>query len=220
MDNSIYYQAIQNVPCSFAYHQAVFDDEGRMIDYIFLDVNDAFLHSTGLRREEIIGKRFVRDVLKDPKNGEKWLRIYGKVIKEELEIEFEDYSEEFGKHFSVKAYPSGKDHFTTVFHDMSSLEKSGIDAAFRANQRMFYTLAEYAPIGFMACNTKGEIVYANSKLIEIMDSPSYEATKAINLLEFPPLKESGFSRHLKECLDKNRKNTFEGSYRSMWGRES
>ena len=220
MDNSIYYQAIQNAPCSFAYHQAVFDDEGRMIDYIFLDVNDAFLHSTGLRREEIIGKRFVRDVLKDSKNGEKWIRIYEKVVKEELEVAFEDYSEELGKHFIIKAYPSGKDHFATVFHDKTSLEKSGIDAAFQADQKMFYTLAEYAPIGFMACNNKGEILYANSKLLEIMDSPSYEATKSINLLEFPPLKESGFSWHLKECLDKNRRNTFEGSYRSVWGKES
>ena len=220
MDNSIYYQAIQNVPCYFAYHQAVFDDEDRMIDYVFLDVNDAFLHSAGLNREEIIGRRFVRDVLKDPKNGEKWIRIYEKVVKEELEVEFEDYSEEFGKNFSVKAYPSGRDHFTTVFHDRSSQEQNGIDEAFRANQRMFYTLAEYAPIGFMACNTRGEILYVNTKLLEIMDSPSYEATKAINLLEFPPLKESGFSRRLQESMEKNRKSSFEMVYQSMWGRES
>lgn len=133
MDNSIYYQAIQNVPCSFAYHQAVYDEQGRMVDYIFKDINDAFLDSTGLNREEIIGRRFVRDVLKDPKNGEKWIRIYEKVVKEELEVAFEDYSEEFGKHFIIKAYPSGKDHFATVFHNKSSLEKSGIDAAFRAD---------------------------------------------------------------------------------------
>jgi len=220
MDNSIYYQAVQNVPCSFAYHQAVFDDEGRMIDYIFLDVNDAFLHATGLKRDEIIGRRLVRDVLKNPKNIEKWLCIYEKVVKEELEAEFEDYSEDFGKYFSVKAYPSGKDHFTTVFLDKSSPEQRGIDAAFRANQRMFYTLAEYAPIGFMACNIKGEILYVNSKLLEIMDSPSYEATKAINLLEFSPLKENGFSRRLQESMEKNRKSSFEMIYRSIWGRES
>ncbi len=220
MDNNIYYQAIQKVPCSFAYHQAVYDEQGRMVDYIFKDINDAFLDSTGLNREEIIGRRFVRDVLKDPKNGEKWIRIYEKVVKEELEVAFEDYSEEFGKHFIIKAYPSGKDHFATVFHDKSSLEKSGIDAAFRADQKMFYTLAEYAPIGFMACNVKGEILYANTKLLEVMDSPSYEATKAINLLEFQPLKESGFSRRLKESMEKNRKSTFEMPYRSMWGRES
>lgn len=220
MDKSIYYQAIQNVPCCFAYHQAVYDEEGHMIDYIFLDVNDAFLLNTGLKRENIIGKGFLRDILQDPDKGKKWIRIYEKVVKEELEVEFEDYSEEFGKHFVIKAYPSGKDHFATVFHDKSGLDKSGIDAAFRADQRMFYTLAEYAPIGFIACNARGEILYANTKLLEIMDSPSYEATKAINLLEFPPLKESGFSGRLRECLEKNRQSTFEMAYRSMWGRES
>lgn len=63
-------------------------------------------------------------------------------------------------------------------------------------------------------------MYANTKLLEIMDSPSYEVTKSINLLEFPSLTESGFSRRLKESMEKNRKSSFEMPYRSMWGRES
>ncbi|HZH93022.1 MAG TPA: GGDEF domain-containing protein [Tissierellaceae bacterium] len=40
MSRDVYLDAIQNVECSFAYHKAIFDDEGKMIDYMFLDVDD------------------------------------------------------------------------------------------------------------------------------------------------------------------------------------
>ena len=51
MNNNVYRDAIENSECAFAYHEAVFDDKGAMVDYIFLDVNKAFEEITGLKRE-------------------------------------------------------------------------------------------------------------------------------------------------------------------------
>ncbi len=46
----------------FALHKIIVDEKGRPIDYVFLEINDAFGKLTGLKREDIIGKR-VTEVL-------------------------------------------------------------------------------------------------------------------------------------------------------------
>lgn len=378
----VYADSISNAQCAFAYHEGVFDDAGEMVDYIFLDVNKAFEDITGLKKEDVIGKRFVRDIVRDEEHGVQWVKIYEKVMKERNLIEFEEYSEENRKFFSVKAFSpeknrfaslildrtiekklqeivqyfidsigdnvdyeciakfacdiSGADYavfnlfdkngldFTTVavqgvnerfkklskflgfeivgkkwpydptkeektkgqeitifnaLHDLTGtkipkeitlrlekvfkigivavakirkdgkdlgdftlifkknnrfkneelfllylsqlglfLEKNRLASELNESQKMFYTLAEYAPVGFLSCNTKGTITYANKRLIELMGSPSYDTTKKINLLEFTNLTECGFSQKLKECMQNEKNIEYEFAYKSLWGK--
>jgi PAS domain S-box-containing protein len=47
----------------FAYHKILVDQNGKPIDYIFLEVNNAFERMTGLKREKVLGKK-VTEVLK------------------------------------------------------------------------------------------------------------------------------------------------------------
>lgn len=378
----VYADSISNAQCAFAYHEGVFDDAGEMVDYIFLDVNKAFEDITGLKKEDVIGKRFVRDIIRDEEHGVQWVKIYEKVMKERNLIEFEEYSEENRKFFSVKAFSpeknrfaslildrtiekklqeivqyfidsigdnvdyeciakfacdiSGADYavfnlfdkngldFTTVavqgvnerfkklskflgfeivgkkwpydptkeektkgqeitifnaLHDLTGtkipkeitlrlekvfkigivavakirkdgkdlgdftlifkknnrfkneelfllylsqlglfLEKNRLASELNESQKMFYTLAEYAPVGFLSCNTKGTITYANKRLIELMGSSSYDTTKKINLLEFTNLTECGFSQKLKECMQNEKNIEYEFAYKSLWGK--
>lgn len=378
----VYADSISNAQCAFAYHEGVFDDAGEMVDYIFLDVNKAFEDITGLKKEDVIGKRFVRDIIGDKEHGIHWAKIYEKVMKERNLIEFEEYSEENRKFFSVKAFSpeknrfaslildrtiekklqeivqyfidsigdnvdyeciakfacdiSGADYavfnlfdkngldFTTVavqgvnerfkklskflgfeivgkrwpydpikeemtkgqeitifnaLHDLTGtkipkeitlrlekvfkigivavakirkdgkdlgdftlifkknnrfkneelfllylsqlglfLEKNRLASELNESQKMFYTLAEYAPVGFLSCNTKGTITYANKRLIELMGSSSYDTTKKINLLEFTNLTECGFSQKLKECMQNEKNIEYEFAYKSLWGK--
>lgn len=384
MERDVYFEAIRNSASAFAYHEAVFDENGQMVDYIFLDVNPAFEELTGLKKENILHKRFVRDRIGDEDYSSKWINIYNEVLKNQKLMEFEEYSGQHDRYYSVKAYPSGKNRFVTIFqnrtfekrmqeisqqfisnagepvnYDITSefarevsgaeyaafnlfrengrefttvsivgmsqnivkglkmlgfpvigkdwpydpvreektkgreitffdsvfdltgkvlpagvvsqltktmglgqvviakirkdekvlgdftlffkkgqqlknrdllllymsqlglfIEKYRLDMALKSSREMFYTLAEYAPVGFVSCNTKGEITYANKRLLEIMDSPSYHATKNINLLKYPMLLSAGFSEKLKECMEKDRPITHEMGYYSMWGKYS
>lgn len=378
----VYADSISNAQCAFAYHEGVFDDAGEMVDYIFLDVNKAFEDITGLKKEDVIGKRFVRDIIRDEEHGVQWVKIYERTVKEKVPIEFEEYSKENRKYFSVKAFSpendrfvslimdrtiekklqeivqyfidsigdnvdyeciakfacdiSGADYavfnlfdkngldFTTVavqgvnerfkklskflgfeivgkkwpydptkeektkgqeitifnaLHDLTGtkipkeitlrlekvfkigivavakirkdgkdlgdftlifkknnrfkneelfllylsqlglfLEKNRLASELNESQKMFYTLAEYAPVGFLSCNTKGTITYANKRLIELMGSSSYDTTKKINLLEFTNLTECGFSQKLKECMQNEKNIEYEFAYKSLWGK--
>ncbi len=50
-------QAIETLPNGFARHRVVLDDQENPIDYIFLTVNAAFEQMTGLKMENILGKK-------------------------------------------------------------------------------------------------------------------------------------------------------------------
>ena len=42
----------------FAYCQMIFDEKGKPVDFVYLQVNDAFERITGLKRDSVIGKKY------------------------------------------------------------------------------------------------------------------------------------------------------------------
>ena len=80
--------------------------------------------------------------------------------------------------------------------------------------------AEHAPIGFVSIDAQGRIIDVNRKMLEIVGSPSPEATKSINALTFPPLVRAGIADLIKRCLEAGEVISSEFPYFSFWGKES
>lgn len=371
---NVYKEAIQKSACGFAYHAAVFDGNNRMIDYILLDVNQTFEELTGLKKENIINKRFLMDVAQNKAQAERMVKIFEKVVNRKSSVIFDDYSEEYRRHFSIIAYSTENDRFVTLFMDktieikmqevasyfinnMDSridyekiaefayalsraqyvafnlfdkkektyttvamhgaterfnklkslntdvidrsvpevaktityfdslhkyvrtavserrvmqvekefdvgnvvvtkimkdnkilgdftlfykkgekllnpglfqlflsqlglfIEKTKLEHSLRSCQSRFFVLAEYAPVGFLSCNIKGEVSYSNKKFLEIMESTSFDKTEVLNLLDTYFFKDIGFSDKLSECMQNDREITCEMTYKSIWGKD-
>ncbi|KXG78729.1 putative diguanylate cyclase YdaM [Fervidicola ferrireducens] len=97
-------------------------------------------------------------------------------------------------------------------------ERLKFERAIKEKEKLYFELAENAPVGILRCDNKGNILYVNNKLIEILGSPGEEETKKINLLTFPLLVEQGLSGKLEECLKNNEIGTYELEYTSKWGK--
>jgi diguanylate cyclase (GGDEF)-like protein/PAS domain S-box-containing protein len=98
------------------------------------------------------------------------------------------------------------------------LEKTNIENSLRLSQKRFFTLAEHAPVGFVSCNINGDIMYKNKRLLDIIGCPSEEEFINTNLFENNVLKNRGFTDKLKECIEEDKKITYEMGYRSLWGK--
>jgi PAS domain S-box-containing protein len=111
----------------FAYHKIVVDKSGKPIDYIFVEVNHAFERMTGLKREQIIGKK-VTDVLvgieKDPAD---WIGIYGKVALTGEPVQFENHAAPLNKWFRISAYCPEKGYFVALFEEITERKKTEED---------------------------------------------------------------------------------------------
>ena len=60
----------------FALHRIVLNENGKPVDYCFLDINPAFEELTGLKRDDVVGK-LKSEVF--PEDNDDWIQIYGKV---------------------------------------------------------------------------------------------------------------------------------------------
>ena len=108
-----------NISEGFAHHRIVLDDRGKPCDYIFIETNKAFEKLTGLKQENIAGKR-VTEVLpgieNDPTN---WIGVYGKVALSGKAVKFENYSEGIKKWYSVSAFSPQKGYFSVIISDIT-----------------------------------------------------------------------------------------------------
>jgi diguanylate cyclase (GGDEF)-like protein/PAS domain S-box-containing protein len=206
-------------------------------------VNERFKKLSKFLGFEIVGKRWPYDPIKEEMTKGQEITIFnalhdltGTKIPKEITLRLEKVFK-IGIVAVAKIRKDGKDlgDFTLIFKKNNRfkneelfllylsqlglfLEKNRLASELNESQKMFYTLAEYAPVGFLSCNTKGTITYANKRLIELMGSSSYDTTKKINLLEFTNLTECGFSQKLKECMQNEKNIEYEFAYKSLWGK--
>ena len=101
---------------AIALHEIITDSDNRPVDYRFLEVNKAFEELTGFSAAELVGKT----VLEMMPNTEKiWIETYGQVALTGVPTSIEDFSQEIGKYFTVRAYSPRPRLFVTVFDDIT-----------------------------------------------------------------------------------------------------
>ena len=109
----------ENMMDGFALHKIVLDDKGKPVDYIFLEVNDAFERLTGLKRENIVGKKVTQVLPKIEKDPVDWIGRYANVALTGQEIRFESYSKNLDNYFSVLAFNPSEGQFATIFTNIT-----------------------------------------------------------------------------------------------------
>ena len=105
-----------------AVHKILLDAEGRPADYMFLKVNPAFEVHTGLKVEDVLGRRITEvfpGLEKVP-----FIEIYGKVALGGEAVSFEQYAEPLKRHFFINVYQIDKGRFATVFNDITGRKEA------------------------------------------------------------------------------------------------
>ncbi len=150
--SSIFFEKMMD---GFAYHKVVVDKSGKPIDYVFLEVNNAFEKMIGLKKEEIIGKK-VTEILKGIENDPAdWIGTYGKVALNCESIQFENYAKPLDKWYNISAYCPEKGYFVTLFEDVTERKKAEKEIARLA------TFPTLNPNPVFEVDFKGKLTYAN-----------------------------------------------------------
>ncbi len=110
----------------------------------------------------------------------------------------------------------GKQEIVSLCRDITE-RKQAEEALSRSHER-YKLLYEYAPVGILLVNRSGQILDVNPAAVQILGSPSAEATKGINLLTFPLLIEAGISAAYKRCFETGQTVFEEYPYISKWGK--
>ncbi|MFA7381825.1 MAG: PAS domain-containing protein [Desulfurivibrionaceae bacterium] len=117
-----YSTLFENMLSGLAYQKILFDDQGSPTDYLFLATNRAFEDHTGL--QAVTGKKVTEVIPEIKKSHPELLEIYGRVATTGKPEKFELYFEPFRKWYVVSAYSPKKDHFVTIFDDITERKRA------------------------------------------------------------------------------------------------
>ncbi|HMK66288.1 MAG TPA: PAS domain S-box protein, partial [Thermodesulfobacteriota bacterium] len=106
----------ENMLEGYAYCRMIYE-EGRPVDFIYLEVNSAFEHLTGLKN--VAGKRVTEVVPGIRESHPELFEVYGRVALTGLPEQLETYSEAFGGTLSVSVYSTESRHFVAVFDNIT-----------------------------------------------------------------------------------------------------
>jgi diguanylate cyclase (GGDEF)-like protein/PAS domain S-box-containing protein len=119
MDDRFLEKIINQMPVGYACHKIICDSQGTPVDYEFLSANASFGEFTGLKPEQIMGKR-VLEVIPNIREDEfDWIEAYGNIALNGGRREFEQYSAALNKWYRVIALSPEKYYFITYFMDIT-----------------------------------------------------------------------------------------------------
>lgn len=147
-----------NMTQGFALHEIIRDEKGEAIDYRYINVNPAFEHLTGLKRDFVIGKR-VLEIM--PETEKYWINVYGNVAATGEGVKYENFSKELNKYFEVNAFSPQKEQFAVVFSDVTKRRMA------EEKIKMLSKGVEQSPAIVVITNTDGNIEYVNPTFSKI-----------------------------------------------------
>jgi PAS domain S-box-containing protein len=103
-------------------------------------------------------------------------------------------------------------------HGMAALTSARLTHSLAESEHRHRALVENAPVGIMSIDASGNILDLNPALLKMLASPSADATRMINVLNFPPIVEAGITAVFLKCLNTGHRLIFEGNYKSKWGK--
>ena len=187
-----------------------------------IECNQAYANMLGYSLEEL------KDIRYQDITPSKWHTLDNEITEQ---TKTRGYSDEFEKEFIRKdgtVFPVSMrvwriDDETddligswVIVRDIS--ERKEVEMEIQESEKKFRTLFNETPIGLLTSDIHGNILSTNKAVLEILGSPSEEATREINLLTFPLLKDIGYSDNFKTCMESRGNISAECLYTSKWGK--
>ena len=152
-----YRSLFENMLEGFAHCKMLYDDHGRPLDFVYLDVNSAFVRLTGL--EHAIGRK-VTEVIPGVKELHPELfEIYGRVAltgrPEKFEIEFKP----LGTWFSISVYSTEKEYFVAVFDNITARKRA--EEELLKSETKYRELVQNANSIILRRNPEGNVTFFN-----------------------------------------------------------
>ncbi len=119
-----YRPLFDNMLDGFAYCRIILDEKKRPTDFIHIDVNNAFERLTGLKKEDVVGKRVTEAIPGIKEAHPELFDIYGQVALIGKETEFEIFFKPLKIWLSISVYSPAKSYFVTIFENITEQKQA------------------------------------------------------------------------------------------------
>jgi len=112
-----YHRLFENAFIGMAFHQIVLDEQGKAVDSVITEINEAFAKQIGLKVADIIGRR-ISEVIPGIENTS-LIEVFEEVALTDEPTQFEEYLEPLQKHYIIDVCRVEESAFATMFQDIT-----------------------------------------------------------------------------------------------------
>ena len=174
----------RHMPVGYVRMQMVYDEQGHVKDYRFIDSNNMARYLYNLKDERWIG-RLASEV--DEEDIQEHIADLESVVKGEGPREINYYRSGVDKYFHSVMYSPCKDEVVLMFSDMTDTFKA--HEALDRSERLLRNIYKNIPVAIELYNRNGILEDVNDKDLEIFGLDSKEAVLGINLFKNPMVPE-------------------------------
>jgi two-component system, chemotaxis family, CheB/CheR fusion protein len=113
-----------NMVNGFAYCRMFFDPNMQPLDFVFLEINGAFEKITGLKNEQVSGKKITEAIPEIRASNPELFDIYGKVALDGQPASFEVYIKPLNRWLATSAFSPQKEYFVAVFDNITERKRT------------------------------------------------------------------------------------------------
>ncbi|MCC7557636.1 MAG: PAS domain S-box protein [Methanobacteriaceae archaeon] len=139
-----------------AFHQIIYNEEGKAIDYEILDVNPAYEQILNLKKDDVIGKR-ASEIYSSGKPP--YINIYSEVTETGHSKTFETYYAPFNKYFAISVFSPSLNKFVTIFEDIT--EQKNVEKVLQESERRLNAVLQGSPIPTFVIDQNHKVIYWN-----------------------------------------------------------
>ena len=191
----------ENMTTGFALHDVICDEQGRPVDYRFVEINPAYERLTGLVAVDMIG-RTVLEVL--PGTEHYWIETFGRVALTGEPIDYENYSGELGRWYQVRAFSPKIGQFAVIVSDITDRKK--VQLALQQSENWFRSIFENVNTGIASTDDNGRVASFNEAFRAMLGYDA-ESLARMNFADFTHPEDLALEQVvLEEILEGKRNN--------------
>ncbi len=160
-----------NMLNGFAHCRMIYE-EGKPVDFIYLNVNRAFSIQTGLK--DVEGKPVSELIPGIRESNPEMLQLYGRVALTGKSEVFEPYLPMLKKWFHVTVYSPRAEHFVALFDDIT--ERKQVEEKLRERGELFAKIFRHSPLLMSISDVESGCYFdVNEKFVEVSGFTREEA---------------------------------------------
>jgi PAS domain S-box-containing protein len=160
-----YRTLFENMLDGFAYCKMKFDEVGNPVDFVYLEVNDAFENLTGLNRQFVVGRNATEAIPGIEETNPELFDIYGRVSKTGKAERFEVFLEPLKIWLAILAYSPKKGYFAAVFENITKRKLT--EKALMESEQKFSALFDANPEAAVFYGADFRVIEANSRFSKL-----------------------------------------------------
>jgi PAS domain S-box-containing protein len=154
----------------FAHCRMLFDEHGNPADFVYLEVNNAFVNLTGL--DDVQGKKVTEVIPGVKESNPELFEVFGRVALSGQPEKVVTKVEPLGIWISLSVYSTKREHFAVVFDNITE-QKQAEESLARAHEqtesarRRLEAILETIPVGVVLIDSANRFALINRRAAEI-----------------------------------------------------